>query len=148
MSEMLCANAETSFWEFVPKHTQNNRSYAQTEMLISIIKGRNIHTCSNYNVDIVHRAQDNSWTADNFHSIFCMSDRFSEIYSDMWSYLSWNSQFFLHNVRTPQHYILVQQKLVAFTNSVLYQCWSTSSIENFRCEQQCKCPSGIKQLSQ
>jgi len=40
-----------------------------------MLKGRNIHTCSNsklYNVGIIHRAQHNSWTADNFRSIIVL----------------------------------------------------------------------------
>ena len=41
-------------------------------LLMYMLKGRNIHTCSNsklYNVGIIHRAQDNSWTTDNSWSI-------------------------------------------------------------------------------
>ena len=44
------------------------RCYAQnTEMLIYImLKSRNVHACSNSNFAIIHRAQDNSWTTENF----------------------------------------------------------------------------------
>jgi len=63
----------------MPKHHAQNRDFMpkrhaqNAEMLIYYImlKGRNVHTCSNlelYNV-VINRSHDNRWTTDNFRSI-------------------------------------------------------------------------------
>jgi len=66
MNEMLCetscSNIETCCWKISKyRHYDHKCSYQRW----------NVHTCNNSllcNVAIIHRAQGNSWTTDNFWS--------------------------------------------------------------------------------
>ena len=88
---------------------------------IIMLKSRDIHMCSNSELVIIHRAQDTSWTTDNFWPIvlYVLTTLVRNITvltycpdGDLCHGLSWA----LHTGTTETRYILV-----AFTNIVIHQ---------------------------
>jgi len=108
-------------------HAQNIDLNAQMLVNICSCKGWNVHICSSWKLVIIITTGQLIIS----DQLFCLSDYFSEIRSQIWleihyysimsGYLSWHIVISSTAYCDLEYCILVQQKLDAFTNSVLHQ---------------------------